>query len=471
MEGPVEFLRGFFFEHFCGITLHKITDGPFGRWGMRNRMFLKLLVLGGILILLLIALSAISGITRERKHRLLDVQQNIAESYAGQQRIVGPVFLLEYRESWTGKFYNKEKDSWYEKEMSAEQSCVVYPDQLNYEGSLQVQERYRGIFKAHVYQSTGRIEGSVKFPVIGDLRERQDSQVELLSAKACLIVSDPRGISKAPAFEWKGEVLEVVPGSVLGVNSSGVHMALPEFGTFPGNTFDFSVDLSVHGMGQFEFVPIGSENRIQLNSPWPHPSFVGDFLATTRTISDDGFTAEWNVNGLACSAQQAMDAGNWGPIQYLGVDLIDPVNPYPLTDRALKYGFLFVFITFAAFFLFELVKQLKIHPIQYGFVGLAQAVFFLLLISLSEHLGFGWAYLIASAATIGVIAFYLCSVLKGLRRGLLFGGVLAILYGALYGMLQSEDHALMAGSMLLFILMVIVMLLTRKVDWYSLASR
>ncbi len=438
---------------------------------MQIKVLFKLLVLGGISILMLIALASIGGITRERKQRMIGVQQNIAESYAGQQRIVGPIFAIEYRESWTGKLYNKAKDSWYEEEMAETRKSLVYPKRLAYEGSLQVQERRRGIFKAHVYQSDGRIEGAVDFPNKETLHTERNSTIELLSIKACLIVGDQRGITEEPIFEWKGETLDVKPGSSLDVYRSGIHMELPEAESLLGSKIGFAMGLKVHGMGRFGFVPIGSNNRIRLKSPWPHPSFVGDFLATERTVSDEGFTAEWNVNGLACSAQQKMNEGRAGYLQSLGVDLIDPINPYPLTDRALKYGFLFIFITFAAFFLFELVKQLKIHPIQYGFVGLAQALFFLLLLSLSEHIGFGWSYMAASAATIGVIALYLCSVLKGFLRGALFGGVLALLYAALYGLLQSEDHALVAGSTLLFGLTALVMMLTRKVDWYALAAK
>lgn len=438
---------------------------------MQVRILLKLLVLGGISILLLIALGSIGGITRERKHRLHDVQRSIANSYAGQQQIIGPVCLLEYRESWTGKFYNKEKDSWYEKEMSEVKTSVVYPERLSYDGSLEVQERYRGIFKANVYQSEGLVTGTVHFPEAKTFGIETDSRVELVSAKACLVVSDPRGISEVPELTWSGIPLEIKSGSGLEAKADGVHAELPEAKTLLGQTVDFSLNLKVHGMGQFAFVPIGSDNQVRLESSWPHPSFVGDFLAGDRTVSDTGFTAEWNVNGLACSAQQDMDAESFSRIQFLGVNLIDPVNVYPLTDRALKYAFLFIFITFAAFFLFELVKQLKIHPVQYGFVGLAQAIFFLLLLSLSEHVGFSLSYLIASMATIGVIALYLCSVLKGFKRGALFGAVLSLLYAALYGLLQSEDHALVAGSTLLFGLMALVMMLTRKVDWYALGGK
>ena len=438
---------------------------------MQKKVLLKLLVLGVISVLLLIALSSIGGITRERKQRLYQVRNNIADSYAGTQRIIGAVFQLEYRESWLAKFYNKEKDSWYEREMSELRSALVYPGQLQFDGALQVQERYRGIFKAHVFQSKGHIEGSVRFPEAETFRIESQSKVELVGAKASVLISDARGISQVPAFEWNGSMLDIQPGSGFKAFGSGIHAQLPEPSSLAGQSLTFSVDLNVHGMGRFEFVPIASENRIRLESPWSHPSFIGDFLATDRMVSENGFAAEWNVNGLACSAQRDMDAGKLQCIQHLGVDLIDPVNPYPLTDRALKYGFLFIFITFAAFFLFELVKQLRIHPIQYGFVGLAQAIFFLLLLSLSEHIGFGLSYFLASLSTISVILLYLGNVLEGMKRGVLFGGVLALLYGALYGLLQSEDHALVAGSVFLFGLMALVMMLTRKVDWYALGAK
>ncbi|MEE9368432.1 MAG: cell envelope integrity protein CreD [Pontiella sp.] len=438
---------------------------------MRNRILLKLLVLGGISILLLIALSSIGGITRERKQRLFEVERNIAKSYAGSQRIVGPVIAIEYRERWISKLYNKDKDSWYDKEVSTLKTALVYPEQLNYDGVLHVQERYRGIFKANVFQSEGHIAGSVKIPEADHFSVEQDSTIELVSAKASILISDPRGISRVADFNWGDTALEIIPGSALKMDGSGVHAIIPGAEGLFGLKVKFSVDLNVHGMGRFEVVPIGSENRIRLKSPWLHPSFIGDFLATDRVVTEDGFTAEWNVNSLACSAQQVMDAGKLNEAQHLGVALIDPINPYPLTDRALKYGFLFIFITFAAFFLYELVKQLRIHPIQYGFVGLAQSIFFLLLLSLSEHMGFGISYLVASAATIGLICIYLYSVLKGWKRGVLFGVMLAFLYGALYGLLRSEDHALVAGSALLFGLLTLVMISTRKLDWYALSTK
>lgn len=437
---------------------------------MQLKLWFKLIILGGLSIFILIALASIGGITYERKNRMLEVQSNIAESYAGPQQLVGPFFAVTYRETWTGRFYNQEKDSWYEQKMSSDQTRLVYPKQLTFDGSLAVQPLYRGLFKAQIFQSTGHFTGSVQFPKLEGFRKEAGSQIEPLAVHACVMISDPRGVSCTPTFVWNGTELNILPGSGL-PDLGGIHAVLPEKETLFDRSFEFVMDLNVHGMGQFSFVPVAADNQIRLDSTWPHPSFTGDFLANDRTVSDKGFAAQWNINNLACSAQQKMDGGNRRGLQHLGVDLIDPVNPYSLTGRALKYGFLFIFITFAAFLLYELIRQLRIHPIQYGFVGLAQALFFLLLLSLSEHLGFGWSYFIASLATIAVLVFYLCSVLRGFKQAALFGVLLAVLYGVLYGLLQSEDLALVAGSLILFALTALVMLLTRNVNWYTLTAK
>ncbi|MDF7807447.1 cell envelope integrity protein CreD [Pontiellaceae bacterium B12219] len=438
---------------------------------MRKNIVWKVLVLGFVSVAMLIALSSIDNLARERKARALSVQRDIASSYAGEQQIIGPVFTVRYREFWTESAYNKETDTWYEKPLQDIKMLNVYPETFSYDGDMQVQERYRGIFKAHVFQTAGTVSGAVVFPEIEMLGTREGVRIELVSANACILMSDLRGFTRVPVFKFGEENLEVVPGSDLDAIGNGVHAKLPDPGSLFGNRFEFELPLDVHGMGNLTFVPVGDDNFIQLSSAWPHPSFIGDFLATDRTVSEAGFTAEWNVNGLACSAQQHISRVRKGPIQELGVSLVDPVNVYSMTDRALKYGFLFIFITFTAFFMFETISGLQIHPIQYGFVGLAQAIFFLLLLSLSEHVGFGGSYFMAAGATIVLITFYLCHVLKGAMRGMSFGGLLALLYGVLFVLLKSEDHALVAGSALVFGLMALAMLLTRKVDWYAIGAK
>jgi inner membrane protein len=226
-----------------------------------------------------------------------------------------------------------------------------------------------------------------------------------------------------------------------------------------------------------------------LASTWPHPQFGGSFLPRTRAIDSKGFRARWEVSSLATSAQAQYNAGRTVPrvisdaagthgagvdgigvegLDAIGISLVDPVNVYSQADRASKYGLLFVLLTFVGFFMFELIKQLPIHPIQYGLVGLALAIFFLLLLSLSEHIAFAWAYLVASMACIGLLGFYLSHVLRSRARGLGFAAMLATLYAALYGLLVSEDNALVLGSGLLFLILAAIMVVTRKVDWYEL---
>lgn len=244
--------------------------------------------------------------------------------------------------------------------------------------------------------------------------------------------------------------------------------------------FSTQLQIEVGGSEAFAFAPLGDSNKLEIDSRWPHPQFNGAFLPRTRKVDGTGFKATWEVSSLASNAQaqylrgsrigsdqiSALATGAPGTFDLMGVSLVEPVNVYSQADRATKYGLLFVMLTFVGFFMFELIKQLRIHPIQYGLVGLALAIFFLLLVSLSEHIAFGRAYLAASAACIGLIGFYLCNVLHSVARGIGFSAMLAMLYAALYGLLVSEDNALVLGAGLLFVILAAIMVITRRVDWY-----
>jgi inner membrane protein len=252
---------------------------------------------------------------------------------------------------------------------------------------------------------------------------------------------------------------------------------------------DTSLKFTLEGTESLAIAPLAKRNVIRIASPWPHPLFNGDFLPRNRDINDKGFRAEWEISSLATNAQaqylggarvpgmapagsvdaEHMDQAVTG-LDAIGVSLVEPVNIYTQADRASKYGILFVVLTFVGFFMFELIKQLRIHPIQYGLVGLALAIFFLLLVALSEHIEFGQAYLAASVACIGLLGYYVSHVLRSLLRGLGFAAMLATLYGALYGLLISEDNAMVLGAGLLFLILAAIMIVTRKIDWYSVGS-
>jgi inner membrane protein len=243
----------------------------------------------------------------------------------------------------------------------------------------------------------------------------------------------------------------------------------------------FAFDLGLDGIERQHFAPVAKNNEITLKSAWPHPQFGGRFLpvARERTVTDDGFAATWRISALSTDTQQQLLAmeekatpreNTLAGLDRFSVGFIEPVNVYSLAERATKYGLLFVALTFAAFFIFEVLKSLPIHPVQYLLVGLALALFFLLLVGLSEHYAFIYAYLISSLACIVLIGFYLSFVLHDWKRGMGFGVALTMLYGALYGLLISESNALVLGSILLFAVLAAVMVATRKVDWYQIGK-
>ncbi|MEO6172135.1 MAG: cell envelope integrity protein CreD, partial [Arenimonas sp.] len=219
-------------------------------------------------------------------------------------------------------------------------------------------------------------------------------------------------------------------------------------------------------------IPIADSNKATIQSTWPHPNFSGDFSPRNSDINDNGFNANWNISSLSASAQtQYRNKTELDQLDSFEVNLIDPVNIYSQADRASKYALLFILLTFVGFLMFEIIKQLAIHPIQYGLVGLSLAIFFCLLLSLSEHMDFLKAYLIASIACIGLLGVYVRSVLKSEARSLAFSAMLTVLYCVLYGLLVSEDNALVMGSILLFSILAAIMLVTRKVDWYQLGKK
>ena len=210
-----------------------------------------------------------------------------------------------------------------------------------------------------------------------------------------------------------------------------------------------------------------------MRADWPHPSFQGRFLPAKHDIGPEGFTASWKISRFAAqgagqAASCAFPCNRMG--EQISVSLIEPVGLYQQLERASKYGFLFIGLTFAAFLLFELLRRLAIHPAQYGLVGLALAMFFLLLTALSEHIDFAAAYAIASFACVGLVTGYLVRVLRSAGSGLAFGGALAALYAMLYALLKAEDYSLLGGSLLLFALLAALMIATRRVDWYGLGS-
>ncbi len=229
--------------------------------------------------------------------------------------------------------------------------------------------------------------------------------------------------------------------------------------------------LQLNGADSLRISPLGDTTKVTMNSTWPSPSFVGNYLPEHREVSDSGFSAAWQVSSLGRSLPSQWTGktaikGNKQQMSF-GVDFYQPVSLYRLSLRAAKYAVLFIGLTFVAYFLFEVMAGLRLHPLQYLLVGFANALFYLLLLSLAEHIGFGWAYLASSGASISLVAGYSVAILGRESRGLLMAIILAGLYSFLYMTLKAETYALLAGALGLWITLAIIMFLTRRIDWYA----
>jgi len=241
--------------------------------------------------------------------------------------------------------------------------------------------------------------------------------------------------------------------------------------------YSYQMQLKLQGTSDFQITPVGRTTQVTLASDWLNPSFAGEYLPSEHDISSQGFHAMWNSTFFSTNLSEALSnctvSGNCVEFnnRHFGVSLIDPVDQYLKTDRAIKYALLFIALTFAGFFLFEVIKQLAVHPIQYGLVGLSLALFYLLLVSLSEHIKFGLAFIISSVACVGLIGFYVAHVLKSALRGVGFAAALGSLYALLYGLMSAEDYSLLMGSILVFGLLSAVMILTRNINWFSVTNK
>ncbi len=432
------------------------------------KMLLRFAIVGGLILLLLIPLTMIRGVINERSAYRDEAFARVADSRAGAQRLVGPVRVVPWVERQHVEVVDAKGNKKTEVQVT-EGHWLQMPASLDVGGDMLPSQREVGLFKVPVYSWNGQLKATFAaddYPVKPGRSYGQPYVV--------LGVSDARGLVGTPDLRVDGKPVRLLPG--VGVASQvgrGLHAPVAGFSDSQGGTLagsSIELQLRLDGSRALSVVPVGDDTKIALRSRWPHPSFSGAFLPNERRVDAQGFNAHWAVSSLASDAQAQLRAEGAVDSQAVTVSLVDPVDAYTQADRASKYGILFVVLTFVGFILFELIKSLRIHPLQYLMVGLALAIFFLLLISLSEHITFWKAYLVSAVACIGLQAVYLAHVLGHWKRGLGFAAMLTLLYGALYGLLVSENNALLMGSLLLFVILALAMWVTRRVDWYALGA-
>lgn len=430
-----------------------------------------------LILMLLIPMLLVSELVHEREGRSRGVRAEIARIWGRPQQISGPFLIVPYAvRGWV-----MEKDK--RVETTFERRAVFLPEALGVKGTTKSKVLHRGIYEANVYEAALAVSGRFTSPDMNEMGPDVVS-VRWRDAVISFMVADVSGLKQAAVVRFEGgEQVALAPSiGVPTLNQSGIHARLSGAGAavLPApdkvpNAFSFSVDLTFSGSTTLEFAPAARETVVSLESDWAHPSFWGTFLPVERKITDTGFTATWRVPHLARSVPQSWSLSDHGLERFnqsmFGVNYYLPVDFYAVVSRATKYGVLFLGLAFMAVFVLELLSRRSVHPVQYLFTGIALTFFYVLLLSLSEHIGFGWAYLAASLATGTMLSAYVATSLESWRLGGIMGCVFALLYGLLYLILRLEDYALLAGALMGFAMLTATMFATLRVDWSGSAPK
>ncbi len=453
----------------------------------------KLVILGGVTLLLMFVLMRIGWLVDERQQRQRAAEASVAAAQAGPQVLLGPIVQRSCTEEWetvsgTGKDARRNTER-------RDFVLSSVPAELAVTGTLNQEQRMRGLFKVNGYSGEVKLQAHwASLAALVPVAEHKGS-LRCEDPRVMIAVSDARGL-RAVTLTRGDQPLVVAPGTRNDSYAHGLHAALPGQPTDQPLTLVAAIQLI--GMSDFGIVPGASATQVTLRSNWPHPSFGGRFLPVSRQIDERGFEAKWQVTELATTAPRDVLAGlslpgverdpdadesyAAGPAAVRGpktgtvadtlaFSMIDPVNPYVMSDRAIKYGLMFIVLTFVSVGMLELLSRRRVHPVQYLLVGLAMTLFFLLLLSLSEHLSFALSYGLAAGAAISLLTFYGAPMLGTVRRGLGFGALVTVLYAALFVLLNLEKAALLVGATLLFAVLAAVMALTRRIDWYAPTGR
>ncbi|HPL17066.1 MAG TPA: cell envelope integrity protein CreD [Spirochaetota bacterium] len=374
-----------------------------------------------------------------------------------------PVLTVPYR-----RYYRDEKNV---TSMSIEHAYFL-PHSLAIDGVIMPEKRSRGLYEVILYRIEEIEELSIicRFSV-PDFSRLRIPEKDILREDACITVEipDTRGIQRRASLAWNRKAIPFLPGvRGSGLYRSGIHAFIRDIRS-GGRSFDFAMKLSIQGISSLSFAPPGQETTVRLRSSWPHPSFTGAYLPSTRKITKKGFEAGWKVSYFGRNfPQEFTDDKEVKPADTaFGVALYQPVDFYQKCVRAVKYGFLSISLTFLCFFLFEVFMGLKIHPLQYLMVWSALCLFYLLFLSLSEYMNFIVSCLAASAGVIAMITGYSVKVLKTRKRGGIMAGLLTALYAYLFLLVQNEDYTLLLGSVALFVILGVVMHITRNIDWHK----
>ena len=427
---------------------------------LRYNLFLKAAIIGALILLLLIPALLIGNLIDERQTLRRDAIEEVSSKWAGEQTLDGPFLSIPFND------YDEQGKKW------VTHYLHIMPENLKISGDITTQKLHRGIYDVVVYNSDLKITGD--FSNI-DYKGIPKDRICFDRAIVSMGISDLRGIEEQMNIHLGDQDYRFDAGLVnKDVVEQGVHTVVNLTGLLDSaaSELPFTMSLLLKGSEQLMFCPIGGNTDVKIHSNWNNPSFTGNFLTSDKEINEKGFNAHWKMMHLNRSFPQSWNGylQSFDPERSsFGVKLLLPVDGYQKSTRCVKYSILFTTITFLLFFFVEISRKRLVHPLQYLLVGVALIVFYTLLISISEYLAFNLAYIIASLATIILITLYSKAVLKSWQLGAFVGGVLVILYGYLFTIIQLQDYALLAGSIFIFVVLCLVMYFSRKVDWYNLS--
>ena len=429
---------------------------------LKSPLFWKITTLIGCIVLLSLPLMMVRELINERADYRSEVVDAIEQSTSGSQKLAGPLIAIPITETLT-RMENQ-------KEVNYQRSWVYYwlPESLAVAGKQTVESRRVGIYSGQVWHNALQIKASFDPLRLAALRK---TNIVLGPPRLVVSVGDARGIGAIHAPEVNGNVLSVEPGLGISGDGAGIHMPMPALAE-DNKPLEIAFSLDLNGTGEFSLVPLGRNSELQLTSNWPHPGFLGSFLPTQREVSAAGYRAHWQsswfANDMGSYFKDDMEIP-WSRLPAFSADVMSLADQYQLTDRATKYAILLIGLTFMAFFVFESLTRRPLHPMQYLLVGLSLVLFYLVLLALSEHIGFTAAWLAASLSGAVMNGIYLQAVLRGWRNSLLFVAALLLLDGVMWFLLHSEDSALLLGTGVLALALSVLMFLTRRVDWYALS--
>lgn len=417
----------------------------------RNRILIKGLLIGFLILLMLIPQAFIHSLVSEREQRRQEVVAEVSSRWAEAQNIIGPVIALPY-------MAQAAKQGTEERRMA-----YFLPEQLKISGTVQPEVRKRSLYNVTLYHADLQLDGRFD-PLPLQKLQIDPSKVLWNEARLLMGINDARGLEEDVMLNWNHADTPMEAGLPdQAIADAGLNAPVNV-----QNGGSFRVHLKLKGSDFLHFSPVGKTTKVSLQSAWKDPKFDGQYLPSRQAvISEKGFSAQWKVMQVSRSFPQYWTNTEVHPgTAAFGVQLIQPTDNYAKTDRSIKYALLFIGLTFVVFFFIELLQKKQIHPLQYLMVGIALSIFYTLLLSVSEYTGFDLAYLIAATATVLLIGIYVWSIFRKGKTAIGFTTALAGLYGYIYILIQLQDYALLFGSIGLFVILAVIMLYSRKIDWY-----